>query len=89
MKMLVDSQWVKASDGNWREVVNPGTGEVIDRVPVATLQDAERAVQAAQRGKKAMCGMPAHERLALRQRMRFAFVDTVHDFKVWHVDLAD
>ena len=30
MKMLIDSHWVEASDGNWQEVCNPGTGEVID-----------------------------------------------------------
>jgi acyl-CoA reductase-like NAD-dependent aldehyde dehydrogenase len=69
MKMLIDSQWVEASDGNWREVLNPGTGEVIDRVPVASLQDAERAVQAAQRGKEAMAGMPAHRRSAILFRI--------------------
>jgi acyl-CoA reductase-like NAD-dependent aldehyde dehydrogenase len=69
MKMLIDSQWVKASDGNWREVLNPGTGEVIGKVPVATLQDAERAVQAAQRGKEAMGGMPAHERSTILFRI--------------------
>ncbi len=61
-KMLIDSQWVAASDGKWHEVRNPGTGEVIDTVPLATLQDAERALQAAQRGKEAMARLPAHAR---------------------------
>ena len=40
MKMLINSEWVKASDENWQDIRNPGTGEVIDKVPVATLQDA-------------------------------------------------
>lgn len=52
MKMLIDSQWVEASNGKWKEICNPGTGEVIDKVPVATLQDAEKALKAAQRGKE-------------------------------------
>jgi len=59
MKMLIDSQWVEASDGAWMEIRNPGTGEVLDRVPRATLQDAERAVAAAQHGKQAMRRMTA------------------------------
>ena len=59
MKMLIDSQWVEASDGAWMEIRNPGTGEVLDRVPRATLQDAERAVAAAQQGKQAMRQMTA------------------------------
>lgn len=61
-KMLIDSQWVVASDGRKQEIRNPGSGEVIDTVPLATLQDAERAVQAAQRGKEAMARLPAHAR---------------------------
>jgi len=69
MKMLIDSQWVEASDGGWREICNPGSGELIDRVPAATLDDARRAVEAAQCGKEAMRKMPAHERSALLLRV--------------------
>ncbi len=69
MKMLIDSRWVDSSDGRWQEVRNPGTGEVIDTVPVASLQDAERALQAAQRGKEAMARMPAHARAAILARV--------------------
>jgi acyl-CoA reductase-like NAD-dependent aldehyde dehydrogenase len=58
MKMLIDSQWVDASDGKWREVRNPGTGEVIDKVPQATLDDAKGALEAAQHAKEAMRRMP-------------------------------
>ncbi|MDW8070517.1 MAG: aldehyde dehydrogenase family protein [Anaerolineae bacterium] len=61
-KMLIDSQWLAASDGRTREIRNPGTGEVIDTVPLATLEDAERALQAAQRGKEAMARLPAYAR---------------------------
>lgn len=69
MKMLIDSQWVEASNGKWKEICNPGTGEVIDKVPVATLQDAEKALKAAQRGKEAMGRLPAHERSAILLRI--------------------
>ncbi|UCC64219.1 MAG: aldehyde dehydrogenase family protein, partial [Anaerolineae bacterium] len=69
MKMLIDSQWVEASDGNWQEVRNPGTGDVIDSVPLATLEDAERTLEAAQRGKEAMRKCPAHERSAILFRI--------------------
>jgi acyl-CoA reductase-like NAD-dependent aldehyde dehydrogenase len=62
MKMLINSHWVEASDGTWREVRNPGTSEVIDQVPIATLEDAQKAVDAAQQGKLAMGSLPAHQR---------------------------
>lgn len=69
MKMLIDSQWVEASDGRWKDVINPGTGEVIDRVPLATLEDATRTLEAAQRGKEAMRRTPAHVRSAILDRI--------------------
>jgi acyl-CoA reductase-like NAD-dependent aldehyde dehydrogenase len=62
MNMLIDSQWVEASDGAWREVLNPGTSEIIDKVPEATLEDAQRAVDAAQDGKNVMGRTPAYQR---------------------------
>jgi acyl-CoA reductase-like NAD-dependent aldehyde dehydrogenase len=62
MKMLIDGQWVESSDGKWREIINSGSGEVIDSVPEATIQDAKSALEAAQRGKELMAHMPAHER---------------------------
>jgi lactaldehyde dehydrogenase len=62
MKMLIDGKWVEASDGAWMEIRNPGTGTVIDRVPRATVQDAEKAVAAAQQGKAAMRQLTARQR---------------------------
>jgi acyl-CoA reductase-like NAD-dependent aldehyde dehydrogenase len=69
MEMLIDSRWVEASDNNRRNILNPGTGEVIDNVPVATLQDAETALKAAQEGKVRMRKLPAHERSAILYRV--------------------
>jgi lactaldehyde dehydrogenase len=69
MKMLIDSQWVEASDGGRQEIRNPGTGELIDSVPRATLEDAERALDAAQVGKERMRKCPAHERSAILVRI--------------------
>jgi succinate-semialdehyde dehydrogenase / glutarate-semialdehyde dehydrogenase len=65
MKMLIDSQWVEASDGRRGDVINPGTGETIDSVPLARLVDAHRALQAAQSGKEAMRNLHAHQRAAI------------------------
>ena len=62
MKMLIDSDWVDASDGKVREVHNPGSGEKIDTAPEASLDDVAHAVQAAQKGRIAMRQLPAVER---------------------------
>ncbi|UCG08214.1 MAG: aldehyde dehydrogenase family protein [Desulfobacterales bacterium] len=68
MKMLIDSRWVEAADGQYFEVYNPATGAIVDRVPRATLEDARLALDAAQRGKENMKKLPAHERSAILDR---------------------
>lgn len=69
MRMLINSQWVDSSDGQRIEVRNPATGEVLDTVPRATLEDVAKAVAAAQEGKQRIARMPAHERAALLFRI--------------------
>lgn len=48
-KMLIDGQWVDASDGATFDSFNPTTGEVWARVAEATEADVNRAVNAAHR----------------------------------------
>lgn len=48
-KMLIDGNWVDASDGATFDSVNPTTGDVWCRVPEATAADVDRAVQSAHR----------------------------------------
>ena len=65
MRMLIDGELVDASDGRTMEVRNPATDELVDTVPLATVEDAGRAVRAAQRAKEEMARVPAHERAAI------------------------
>jgi acyl-CoA reductase-like NAD-dependent aldehyde dehydrogenase len=69
MKMLIDGQWVESSDAKWMNVQNPGSGEIIEKVPKATLSDVERAVSAAQKGKDAMRKLRAFERFEILTRI--------------------
>lgn len=62
MKMLINSRWVDAGDGKTRPVRNPGTGEVLDSVPVASLGDVAAALEAAREGAARMRAAPAHRR---------------------------
>jgi (Z)-2-((N-methylformamido)methylene)-5-hydroxybutyrolactone dehydrogenase len=48
-KMLIDGEWVSASDGATFESLNPTTGKVWATIPEATAADVDRAVQAADR----------------------------------------
>ena len=46
-KMLIDGEWVGASDGAAFESVNPTNGKVWATIPEATADDVDRAVRAA------------------------------------------
>jgi lactaldehyde dehydrogenase len=72
MKMLIDDKWVEASDGAWTEIRNPGTGEALDKVPRATLEDVTRVVEAAQKGRQAMRRLTAHQRYEILNRIALA-----------------
>jgi aldehyde dehydrogenase (NAD+) len=48
-KLLINNEWVDASDGATFETVNPATGEVIAKVAHATAKDVDSAVRCARR----------------------------------------
>ncbi|MBM3463427.1 MAG: aldehyde dehydrogenase [Armatimonadetes bacterium] len=50
--MYIGGEWVAASNGKTIDVINPATEEVINQVPSGTREDAEKAVEAANRGAK-------------------------------------
>ncbi|MEV6639603.1 aldehyde dehydrogenase [Amycolatopsis sp. NPDC051371] len=47
--MLIDGEWCVSSDGGTFECTNPFTGEAWARVPLATRDDVDKAVTAAER----------------------------------------
>ncbi|MBS9716919.1 aldehyde dehydrogenase [Pseudohalocynthiibacter aestuariivivens] len=46
-QMLIDGDWVDASDGKTFDSINPTTGKVWSRAPEATAEDVDRAVRSA------------------------------------------
>lgn len=63
MEMLIDGGWVGAEEAV--DVENPGTGEVLGQMPIASAEQVRKAVDAAQRGRKEMAALAAHERAEL------------------------
>ncbi|KAH8382862.1 hypothetical protein KR009_005650 [Drosophila setifemur] len=48
-KALVDGAWVDSSNSTTFEVLNPANGEVIGKVPNMTVEDAQKAIDAAKK----------------------------------------
>jgi malonate-semialdehyde dehydrogenase (acetylating)/methylmalonate-semialdehyde dehydrogenase len=49
VKLLIDGQSLESQSGEWRDVVNPATQQVLAQVPFATPAEVDAAVAAAQR----------------------------------------
>ena len=68
MRMLIDGEWVDAADGRVDQIRDKATGAVIEAAPHGGPLDVARAVEAAQRGRRAMAVMPSYQRAEVIQR---------------------
>ena len=61
-RMYLGGEWVESGSGEWIDVTNPATGELLSRVPAGNVQDVDRAVQAADRASGAWGGTAVEQR---------------------------
>ncbi|TVP56961.1 MAG: CoA-acylating methylmalonate-semialdehyde dehydrogenase [Halomonadaceae bacterium] len=47
VKLLIDGQFIESTSGDWQDVINPATQEVLARVPMATPAELDAAVASA------------------------------------------
>ena len=64
-QLLIGGQWTAARSGETEEVRSPFDGSVVGEVSTAGAQDAEAALQAAERGAVTWRRTPAHERMRI------------------------
>jgi len=62
MKMFINGTMTNASDGRSIQIFNSATHQPIDTVPFASREDVERAISAAQEGKRLWRKTPVSER---------------------------
>jgi acyl-CoA reductase-like NAD-dependent aldehyde dehydrogenase len=62
MQMLIGGERVEAVSGQTFPIKNPATGEVIDVVPRAGIDDVRKAIGIARQGRRIMAALPAHRR---------------------------
>ncbi|MGW2145340.1 aldehyde dehydrogenase family protein [Nonomuraea bangladeshensis] len=69
--LLIGGEWVAArGDARPIEVIDPATGQLAGRVPVASAEDVDAAVRAAAAAFPAWSQVPWTERIALVERIR-------------------
>lgn len=69
MQMLVGGRFCDAADGKVKNVINPSTGAIIDRIPAASVADVDKALQVASLGKQAMAKIPSYRRYQILRRI--------------------
>jgi succinate-semialdehyde dehydrogenase/glutarate-semialdehyde dehydrogenase len=69
MEMLIGGKWVQGRSGKVHRVVNPATEAVIAELPLASTEDLDDALEAAQSGFVKWRRMPAVERSKILERV--------------------
>jgi len=67
----INGQWCAVEAADWLPVLNPATGEILARVPLAAADEVNRAVQAAQAAFPAWRGTPAGDRIQPLFQLKF------------------
>jgi len=62
MLMRIGGQETESAADTWLDVINPATGEVLDRVPAGEREDVDAAVGAAERTSGGWAGMSPRDR---------------------------
>jgi aldehyde dehydrogenase (NAD+) len=60
--LFINGKWIDSSDGRTFETINPANGSVLARFAQATVEDVEKAIDAAQRSFSTWKGYPAPKR---------------------------
>ena len=75
MKNWIGGEWVAAQTGEFLDVPNPATEEVLAKVPLSTAADVDAAAQAARRAYLEWSEVPVPERAAYMFSFREAVLD--------------
>ena len=73
LKQFIDGEWVDGASGTCFETTNPATGETIAEAPVASPEEVERAIRAADESFKKWRDVPFRDRAKLVFNLRETF----------------
>lgn len=68
LAMYIDGEWTQGTSGHHHDVLDPATGSVLERVPLASREDLERAAAAAARAFPVWRDMAIEERSNILHR---------------------
>jgi glyceraldehyde-3-phosphate dehydrogenase (NADP+) len=78
MEMLLNGEWVDREEKS--EIRDPGRGDVVDTVPLASVDDMRAALDAAEAAKTVAKKMPVHERMTVLHGAAEIIQDQFEDY---------
>nr|WP_077211743.1 aldehyde dehydrogenase family protein [Bacillus dakarensis] len=66
-KLLIDGNWIETEE--YTNLISPYSGKVIAEIPIASSEDVNMAVKAAEQAKEIMAKMPAHQRAGILEKL--------------------
>jgi malonate-semialdehyde dehydrogenase (acetylating)/methylmalonate-semialdehyde dehydrogenase len=79
VKNYINGRWVESKTKDFREVINPATGEVLAKTPMCTAEEAKEAIAAAKAAFPRWRTTPAQTRIRYLYRFRDAVQEHFED----------
>ena len=76
---FIDGAWISPAGGQYADVTNPATGDVLTRVPLSTAEDVNRAVHRAADAYPGWRATPVTERVQFLFRFKALLEDSLAD----------
>jgi malonate-semialdehyde dehydrogenase (acetylating)/methylmalonate-semialdehyde dehydrogenase len=70
VKLLIDGQWVESQTSEWHDITNPATQQVLAKVPFATTDEVDAAIEAAHRAFQAWKLTPIGARMRIMLKLQ-------------------
>lgn len=70
LRLNINGEWTDSSSGNYRNIHNPSTGEVLAQVPMCTQSELDQAIQSAHRAFPEWADTPVLKRVQVLYRFR-------------------
>ena len=70
VKLLINGEFVESKTNHWQEIINPATQEVLGRVPFATAEEVNAAIESAQNAFENWCQTPVQARLRIMLKLQ-------------------
>lgn len=79
LKNYIGGKWIESKSDQYADVINPGTGEILSRVPLGSKCDVDLAVEKASMAYQNWKDVPPEKRIQYLFKMKTVLEHNAHD----------